>query len=104
MKKFTTSAAIDPAAIVEGAWQDVGASFEGFCLATGVATLSGMMEDDASRLCGPRYGREEGREGHRWGRSTGKDGFYDGKVDIDRPRGCARAGAAMALPRWDDIV
>ena len=57
MKKFTTSAAIDPAAIVEDAWQDVGASFERFCLATGVATLTGMMEEDASRLCGPRYSR-----------------------------------------------
>ena len=72
MKKCTTPAVIDPAAIVEDAWQDVGASFERFCLATGVATLAGMMEEDASRLCGPRYGREHGRDGHRWGRTRGK--------------------------------
>ena len=104
MKKFTTSAAIDPAAIVEGAWQDVGASFERFCLATGVATLSGMMEDDASRLCGPRYGREEGRDGHRWGRTRGKVGFHGGKVEIDRPRVRARAGGEMALPSWETAV
>jgi hypothetical protein len=31
MKKFATSAAIDPVAIVEDAWQDAGASFERFC-------------------------------------------------------------------------
>ena len=43
MKKCTTPAVIDPAAIVEDAWQDVGASFERFCPATGVATLAGMM-------------------------------------------------------------
>jgi putative transposase len=104
MKKFTTSAAIDPAAIVEDAWQDVGASFERFCLATGVATLVGMMEDDASRLCGPRYGREEGREGHRWGQTRGKVGFHGGKVEIERPRVRGRAGGEMALPSWETAV
>jgi len=104
MKKFTTSAAIGPAAIVEDAWQDVGASFERFCLATGVATLAGMMEEDASRLCGPRYGREEGRDGHRWGRTRGKVGFHGGKVEIERPRVRGRAGGEMALPSWETAV
>ena len=32
MKDTTTSAAVVPAAIVEEAWQEVGASFERFCL------------------------------------------------------------------------
>src|SRR5437879_4552725 len=104
MKKFTTSAAIDPAAIVEGAWQAVGASFERFCLATGVATLAGMMEEDASLLCGPRYGRAEGRDGHRWGRTRGKVGFHGGKVEIERPRVRGRAGGEMALPSWETAV
>lgn len=104
MKKFTTSAAIDPAAIVEDAWQDVGASFERFCLATGVATLAGMMEEDASRLCGRRYGREKGRDGHRWGRTRGKVGFHGGKVEIERPRVRARAGGEMALASWETAV
>jgi putative transposase len=104
MKKFTTSAAIDPAAIVEGAWQDVGASFERFCLATGVATLAGMMEEDASRLCGPRYGRAEGRDGYRWGRTRGKVGFHGGKVEIERPRVRGRAGGELALPSWETAV
>jgi transposase-like protein len=101
MKRFTTSAAIDPAAIVEDAWQDVGASFERFCLATGAATLAGMMEEDASRLCGPRYSRDEGRGGHRWGRTRGKVGFHGGKVEIERPRVRARAGEEIALPSWE---
>jgi putative transposase len=104
MRKFTTSAAIDPGAIVETAWEDVGASFERFCLATGVATLAGMMEEDASRLCGPRYGREAGRDGHRWGRTKGKVGFHGGKVEIERPRVRGRAGGEMALPSWETAV
>ena len=104
MKRFTTLAAIDPAAIVEGAWQDVGASFERFCLATGAATLAGMMEEDASRLCGSRYSRDEGRGGHRWGRTRGKVGFHGGKVEIERPRVRARAGGEMALPSWETAL
>jgi putative transposase len=62
------------------------------------------MEEDASRLCGPRYGREEGRDGHRWGRTRGKVGFHGGKVEIERPRVRGRAGGEMALPSWETAV
>lgn len=104
MEKFSASAAIDPAAIVEGAWQGVGASFERFCLASGIATLASMMEEDAARLCGPRHGRSAGRAGHRWGRTRGKVGFHGGKVEIERPRVRGRAGGEMALPSWETAV
>jgi hypothetical protein len=39
--------AVVPAANIEEAWQEVGASFERFCLTAGLATLSSMMEEDA---------------------------------------------------------
>ena len=65
MKEATTSATVVPAAIVGAAWQEVGASFERFCLTAGIATLANMMEEDAARLCGPRYGRGDGKAGHR---------------------------------------
>jgi len=51
---------------VKDAWQDVGASFERFCLTAGIATLSRMMTEGAERLCGPRHGRSGMRTGHRW--------------------------------------
>jgi hypothetical protein len=70
-------------AIVEEAWREVGASFERFCLTAGIATLANMMEEDAARLCGPRYGRAEGKAGHRWGKTKGKVGFHGGKVEIE---------------------
>jgi transposase-like protein len=104
MKKFTTSVAIGRAAIVEDAWEDVGASFERFCLTSGIATLSSMMEEDAALLCGPRYGRAAGKDGHRWGKATGKVGFHGGKVEVERPRVRARAGGEMALPSWETAV
>lgn len=40
MKRNITPPAPDATALVEGAWQDVGASFERFCLTTGIATLT----------------------------------------------------------------
>ena len=104
MKEFTTLAAVVPAAIVEEAWQEVGASFERFCLTAGIATLANMMEEDAARLCGPRYGRAEGKDGHRWGKTKGKVGFHGGKVEIERPRVRAREGGEIALPSWETAL
>src|SRR5271169_2451900 len=101
MKKYTTAAEVVPAAIVEEAWQQVGASFERFCLAAGIATLAGMMEADATRLCGVRYGRDDGKDGHRWGRTKGKLGFHGGKVALERPRVRARDGGELPLPSWE---
>jgi len=101
MKKSTTSPAVVAATILEDAWQEVGASFERFCLTAGITTLVGMMEEDAARLCGPRYGRADGKCGHRWGRTTGKAGFHGGKVEIERPRvRSVEDGGEIALPSW----
>src|SRR5208282_2608595 len=89
MKEPTTSAAVVPVATIEEAWQEVGASFERFCLTAGIATLANMMDEDAARLCGPRYGRAEGKTGHRWGKTKGKVGFHGGEV---------------ALPSWETAM
>ena len=104
MQEFTVSAAGVPVAIVEEAWQEVGASFERFCLTAGIATLAHMMEEDAARLCGPRYGRAEGKAGHRWGKTKGKVGFHGGKVGIQRPRVRARDGGEIPLASWETAM
>ena len=95
MKTPITSAAVTPSALVDEAVDEVRASFERLCLTAGLATLTGMMEEDAARLCGPRHGRGGDREGHRWGRAKGKIGFHGGKVEVDRPRVRARDGGEM---------
>jgi len=101
MEKSTTPAGGFPAAIVEEAWQQVGGSFERFCLTAGIATLAGMMEADAARLCGVRYGHDDGKDGYRWGRTKGKLGFHGGKVALERPRVRARNGGEIPLPSWE---
>ena len=90
MKRPTTLTAVVPTTNIEEAWQEVGASFERFCLTAGLATLSSMMEDDAVQLCGPRYGRQDGKAGYRWGQTKGKLAFHGGKVELERP------GSALA--------
>jgi putative transposase len=100
MEKSTTPAGV-VAAIVGEAWQQVGASFERFCLTAGIATLAGMMEGDAAGLCGIRYGRDDGKDGYRWGRTKGKLGFHGGKIELERPRVRARDGGEIALPSWE---
>lgn len=105
MKKANTpnvpSSAPDCAELLKEAWQEVGASFERFCLTAGIASLSEMMEQDAAELCGPRYGRQDGRDGHRWGKTKGRVGFHGGTVDIERPRVRAKGGAELPLPSWE---
>src|SRR5208337_4788493 len=60
-----------------------------------------MMEEDASELCGPRYGRDRGKAGHRWGKTKGKVAFHGGKIEMERPRVRGRDGGELALPSWE---
>ena len=101
MKRIITTPGPDTTALVKEAWQDVGASFERFCLTAGIATLSRMMTEDAERLCGPRHGRSGTRTGHRWGRTKGKIGFHGGTVPVERPRVRSRDGTELPLPSWE---
>ena len=95
MGKWITPAGVVPAAIVEEAWQQVATSFDRFCLTAGVAALADMMEQDAARLCGVRYGRTEGKDGYRWGRTKGKLGFHGARSNW-RGLACVLATAARS--------
>ena len=101
MGKGITAAGAMPAAILEQALQEVGASFERFCLTAGIATLQQMMEADAAALCGPRYGRSAVKRGHRWGKAKAKIGYHGGKAEIERPRVRACDGGELGLPSWE---
>jgi len=57
-----------------------GASFERFCLTARIGALAGMMEGEASRLCGVRYGRDDGKDGFGGGLSGG---------DVPAPNGAS---------------
>ena len=72
MKTNSTRSTVNATALVTKAWEAVGASFERFCLIAGIATLTKMMEEDATALCGRRYERSEGKSADRWGNTKGR--------------------------------
>jgi putative transposase len=90
------------------ALSSISASFELFCLASGMEALGEMMDHDAQAICGPRHARGHERQAHRWGTARGKIGFHGGKVEIERPRlrgfdgkdGLCRAGRAAVAGDW----
>jgi putative transposase len=104
MNKFTTSTAIPTRALKLEALSNISASFESFCLASGLEALREMMDDDAQAICGPRHARGRQRRAHRWGKTKGKIGFHGGKVEIERPRLRSFDGKEQPVPSWEAAV
>src|SRR5437868_1205091 len=104
MNKLTTSTAIPTRALKLEALSNISASFELFCLASGMEALAEMMDQDAQAVCGPRHARGPDRQAHRWGKTKGKIGFHGGKVEIERPRLRDFAGKEQAVPSWEAAV
>jgi hypothetical protein len=69
MNKRTTSTAIPTRALKLEALSKISASFELFCLASGMEALGEMMDRDAQVICGPRHARGCDRRAHRWGKT-----------------------------------
>ena len=57
MNRLITSTAIPARAVKIEALATMTASFESFCLASGIEALAEMMENDARTACGPRHAR-----------------------------------------------
>jgi len=69
MNKLTTSTAIPTRALKLEALSKISASFELFCLGSGMEALGEMMDRDAQAICGPRHARGRDRRAHRWGKT-----------------------------------
>ena len=101
MNRPITSTAIPARALKIEALANMTASFENFCLASGIEALAEMMESDTEAACGPRHARGKKRRAHRWGKAKGKIGFHGGKVEIERPRLRSFDGKELALASWE---
>src|SRR3954454_24533075 len=104
MNQVSTSTAIPTRALKLEAMSSMSASFELFCLASGMEALGEMMDQDAQTICGPRHARGRDRRAHRWGKTKGKIGFHGGKVDIERPRLRGFDGKEHPVPSWEAAV
>jgi transposase-like protein len=67
---------------------------------TGMNVLAGMLEDDRTRLCGPRYEHDRDRRATRAGHTDGELAFGGRHIRMRRPRARSRNGEEVALPTW----
>jgi putative transposase len=104
MKGNITSTAIPSYSLKTEALASMSASFEVFCLASGIEALSEMMAQDAQAACGLMHVRGPSRQAHRWGKTKGKIGFHGGSVEVERPRLRGFDGKERALPSWETAV
>src|SRR3979490_9691 len=100
MNRLITSTAIPARAVKIEALTNMTASFESFCLASGIEALAEVMENEAERRA-PRDTRAARTERRIWGKTKGKIGFHGGKVAIERPRLRGFDGKEQALPSWE---
>ena len=91
-----------PPLVIEGLEEFKG-SFDRLCLQAGTAVIEAMLAADADQLCGKRYQRHTGRQGHRWGMTDSDVGWHGGKAAIRRPRVRQRGGSELELPSWATI-
>src|SRR5262245_2652942 len=73
------------------------AAYLNLALELGLLVASGLLEDEVSRLCGPRYQRQPGRTDTRYGRQRGVATLAGQKVAIERPR-VRQAGGGAEVP------
>jgi transposase-like protein len=66
-------------------------------LELGLLVASGLLEDEVTRLCGPRYQRQPDRTHARYGRQRGVATLAGQKVAIERPR-VRQAGDGAEVP------
>ncbi len=104
IKTNITSTAVPTHLVKTEALEDMAASFERFCLAAGIETLTQMLEADVVVACGERHERAKDRKAHRWGRTKGKTDFHVGKVGIERPRLRGRDGVEYTSPSWESAA
>jgi putative transposase len=61
-------------------------SLESLALELGLLVASSLLEDEVTRLCGPRYQRRPGRAHTRYGHQRGVATLAGQKIAIERPR------------------
>lgn len=66
----------------------------------GMGVLAAMLEEDRTRLCGPRYQHDRGRRATRAGSAEGELAFAGRRIRVPRPRVRSCEGEELPLPTW----
>lgn len=70
----------------------------------GIGVLAAMLEEDRTRLCGPRYEHDRDRRATRGGHAEGELPFGGRRIRVRRPRVRGRDGQEVPLPTWQHFA
>lgn len=81
--------------------EDLRAGLMELMVEVGVRGVQAMLEEDRTRLCGPRYERSPQRRARRFGSAPGELVLGGRRVRMSRPRVRTVEGEELALPTWE---
>lgn len=87
--------------LVFAAMRDARATLHDAVVAAGIGVLSAMLEEDRSRLCGPRYAHDPRRRASRAGHAEGELAMGGRRVRMQRPRVRGADGREVPLETWE---
>jgi putative transposase len=87
--------------LVFAAMRDARATLHDAVVAAGMGVLSAMLEEDRSRLCGPRYAHDPRRRASRAGHAEGELAMGGRRVRMQRPRVRGADGREVPLETWE---
>jgi transposase-like protein len=99
--KKIASREVETAPAAPGLGELVRADLREFVLRTGLATLSAVLEQERTQICGPRYAHVPGRQARRAGSAPGELVLGGRRVAVRRPRARSVDGREVALPSWE---
>ena len=71
-----------------------------FVVSAGMTALSTLLEQERTKLCGPRYAHQSDRVAGRAGHVSGELVMGGRRVNVRRPRVRTRDGREAVLPSW----
>jgi putative transposase len=83
------------------ALRDARATLHEAVVHAGMAVLAALLEEDRTRLCGPRYAHVPERSAVRSGHAEGELAMGGRRVRVRRPRARGVDGGEIALPTWE---
>ena len=90
-----------PAQLAFEAMLDARATLHDAIVSAGLGVLGAMLEEERTRLCGPRYAHAPDRAASRGGHVDGELALGGRRVRVRRPRVRGSDGREVALETWE---
>ena len=87
--------------VMFAAMREARATLHEAVVAAGMSVFSAMLEEDRSKLCGPRYVHDRDRRASRAGHTEGEMAMGGRRVRVRRPRVRGTDGRELPLATWE---